>query len=99
MTFVHQLARSAIVFTAYDLDGAPFRILVIVTTLELDPGSKHYKVHYLTKLTDAARDYLAKSDQVKAFVLVNRPKDWPSASFHRHRASGTDAEAIRQAAP
>jgi hypothetical protein len=36
MTFSHPLARSASVFTARNNDGNKYRMLAIVTTLELD---------------------------------------------------------------
>jgi hypothetical protein len=43
MIFSHPLARSAIVFTAKNNDGSEYRVLAIVTTLELDPKSQNYK--------------------------------------------------------
>ena len=43
MTFSHPLARSARVFTARNNDGGEYRVLSIVTTLELDAESHDYK--------------------------------------------------------
>jgi hypothetical protein len=76
MTFSHPLARSANVFTAKNNDGSEYRVLAIVTTLELDPKSQNYKKLFAEKLSRAARDYLADTDEVAAFVLMNRPRDW-----------------------
>ena len=49
-------------------------MLAIVTTLELDPMSQNYKKPFVEKLSRAARDYLADSEE--AVVLMNRPRDW-----------------------
>jgi hypothetical protein len=76
MTFSHPLARSASVFTAKNNDGSEYRVLAIATTLELDPKSQNYKKKYVEKLSSAANDYLAGSDEAPAFVLLNRPRDW-----------------------
>jgi hypothetical protein len=88
MTFSHPLARSAKVFTARNLDGVEEKILAVATTLELDPKGEHYKKRFVEKLSAAARDYVRKSDHVKAFVLINRLKDWggssPSWGWGRH---------------
>jgi hypothetical protein len=43
MIFSHPLARRASVFTAKNSDGSEYRVLAIVTTLELDPKSQNYK--------------------------------------------------------
>jgi len=80
MTFSHPLARSANVFTARNDDGSEYRVLVIVTTLELDPKSQNYKKPFVEKLSRAARDYLADTDEVAAFVLMKRPRDWHALS-------------------
>jgi hypothetical protein len=80
MIFSHPLARSASVFTAKNNDGSEYRVLAIVTTLELDPMSQNYKKPFVEKLSRAARDYLAASDEAAAFVLMNRPRDWRDRS-------------------
>jgi hypothetical protein len=89
MIFSHPLARSASVFTARDNDGSGYRVLAIVTTLELDPKSQNYKKLFVEKLSGAAMDYLANSDEAAAFVLMNRPRDWcahsSSDGVARHR--------------
>ena len=80
MIFSHPLARNASVFTAKNNDGSEYRVLAIVTTLELDAKSQNYKKCFVEKLSRAAKDYLADSDKATAFVLMNRPKDWGSES-------------------
>jgi hypothetical protein len=80
MIFSHPLARSASVFTAKNNDGSECRVLAIVTTLELDPKSQNYKRLFVEKLSRAASDYLADSEEVAAFVLMNRPRDWGARS-------------------
>ncbi len=76
MTFSHPLAHSAKVFAAHSQDGREQQILVIVTTAELDPQSGRHKKGIVEKLSGAARDYMAKSAHVTAFLLMNQPKDW-----------------------
>ena len=86
MIFSHPLARGSHVFTAKNKDGSEYRVLAIVTTLELDPRSRNYKKPFVEKLSRAAKDYLADSDEVTAFVLMNKPSDWRA---HRpDRAAG-----------
>jgi hypothetical protein len=80
MTFSHPLARRASVFTARNNDGGEYRVLAIVTTLELDPESHNYKRPFVEKLSKAATDYLAGSNEAAAFVLMNRPRDWRDRS-------------------
>jgi hypothetical protein len=81
MIFSHPLARRASVFTAKNSDGSEYGVLVIVTTLELDPKSQNYKKPFVEKLSRAARDYLAGSEEAAAFVLMNRPRDWGAHLF------------------
>ena len=75
MTFSHPLARSASVFTAKNIDGSEYRVLAIVTTLELDPKRHDHKKSFVEKLSKAAAD-LDGLDSATAFVLMNRPRDW-----------------------
>ena len=99
MTFVHPLARSAKVFTAHHRDGTQ-QILAIVTTLELDPRGEHYKKRFVDKLSDAARDYVSRSDHVSAFMLMNRPKDWlqHAKAPHNHQG-GPDTMSVHASIP
>jgi hypothetical protein len=80
MIFSHPLARSANVFNATNSDGSEYRVLAIVTTLELDPESQNYKKPFVERLSRAAKDYLADSDKATAFVLMSRPRDWRAHS-------------------
>jgi hypothetical protein len=74
--FTHPLARAARVWRAERLDGSERRVLVIVTTMELDPKSHRYDERLVERLARAANRYLARSSEATAFVLMNRPKDW-----------------------
>jgi hypothetical protein len=74
--FTHPLVRAARVWRAEGLDGSERRVLVIVTTIELDPKSHRYDDRLVEKLSRAAHGYLARSSEATAFVLMNRPRDW-----------------------
>ena len=100
MTFSHPLARNAKVFTAQTHDGQERQILAVVTTVELDPKNGRYKKGLVDKLSAAALDYLAKSDDVKEFVLMNRPRDWPRPEgVHRHDPEVGGVVSFRHASP
>jgi hypothetical protein len=100
MTFSHPLARSAKVFVAHGRDGTEQQILIIATTAELDPQSARYKKHLVKKLSAAARDYLARSDRVTAFLLMNPMKDWrPPGEASRHHPEAASAATIPHASP
>ena len=51
MKFDHPLVRNSHVFTARNLNGEEQKILVIVTTLTLDPASDGYKADLVERLT------------------------------------------------
>ncbi len=51
-------------------------MLVIVTTISLDPSQKGYKKSLVEKLSRAAHDHLASSKEAGAFVLISRFRDW-----------------------
>jgi hypothetical protein len=79
MAFSHPLARGAKVWTAKGHDGGESRILVIVTTIPLDPGDRGYKRSLVERLSRAAREYLADSHEAASFLLMNRLRDWNAA--------------------
>jgi hypothetical protein len=79
MAFSHPLARAAKVWTAKAHDGGEQRILVIVTTIPLEPNDKGYKKSLVDRLSRAARDYLAESNEAASFLLMNRLRDWSAA--------------------
>ena len=79
MIFSHPLARSASVFTAKNNDGSEYRVLAIVTTLELDPKSQNYKKPFVEKGSRTAKE-IWPNDDATAFVLMNRPRDWRAHS-------------------
>jgi hypothetical protein len=76
MTFTHPLARDAKVCVAHGRDGKEQSLLVVVTTVELDPDSPRYKAHLVRRLSIAATEYVARSAKATGFVLMNRPCDW-----------------------
>ena len=76
MAFSHPLARAAKVWTAKTHEGAEQRVLVIVTTIPLEPGDKVYKKSLVERLSRAARDYLADSNEAPSFLLMSRLRDW-----------------------
>ena len=76
MSFFHPLARGAKVWTARGNDDSEQRVLVIVTTVKLDPAEKGYKRSLVDKLSRAARDHLEESKEAESFVLINRLRDW-----------------------
>jgi hypothetical protein len=59
--------------------GSERRILVIVTTIVLDPKNDRYDDRLVERLSRAAKGYLALSCKATAFVLMNRPRDWPAS--------------------
>ena len=75
MKFKHPLARSAKVWQAVSKEGHNHDLLVIVTTLELDPEHKKYKPELVKKLQDAATLYLAENEaKASGYVMMNAPK-------------------------
>ena len=74
--FTHPLARAARIWRAVGDDGTERRILVVVTTMELDPKGRGYKKTMVDKLSRAAKEYLARSSGASDYVLMNRMKDW-----------------------
>ncbi|MDX7952724.1 hypothetical protein P7D22_16270 [Lichenihabitans sp. Uapishka_5] len=77
-TFKHPLARDAKVWTTGGgQDGTTRRLLVVITTLELDETHKGFKADKVARLSDAARDWLkTQATEADDFVLINRPRDW-----------------------
>jgi len=64
------------VWTAKNHDGVEQRVLVIVTTIPLEPGEKGYKKSLVERLSRAANDYLADSKDAASFLLMSRLRDW-----------------------
>lgn len=63
-------------WTAKAHDGGEQRILVIITTIPLEPNDKGYKKSLVERLSRAARDYLAESHEAASFLLMSRLRDW-----------------------
>ena len=81
MAFSHPLARGAKVWTAKAQDGAEQRVLVIVTTIPLEPDDKGYKKSLVERLSRAAHDYLVDSNEASSFLLVSRLRDWKTGKI------------------
>jgi hypothetical protein len=79
MSFSHPLARGAKVWTAKAHDGSEQRVLVIVTTIPLEPDEKGYKKSLVERLSRAAREHLADSNEAGSFMLVSRLREWNAA--------------------
>jgi hypothetical protein len=78
MEFSHPLARAAKIWPMEmeASDGPRQKTLVIVTTLELDPHNKRYKLNFVKRLSAAAREFLAESKDATSFLLINRLREW-----------------------
>jgi hypothetical protein len=74
--FSHPLARAARISHAETPDGSKERVLVIVTTMELDPKKNRYKAKLAEKLSRAAEEYLARSSEATSFVIMNPLSYW-----------------------
>jgi hypothetical protein len=75
-SFKHPLARSACRQLAVSVDGAARPMLVVVTTLQLDPSREGYKKSLVDKLSSAAKEHLSRFPSMAGFVLINCLKDW-----------------------
>jgi hypothetical protein len=75
-TFKHPLARGACLRPAISLDGTERLVLVIATTLELDPSRQGYKKSLVDKLARAIKEHLAHFPEVGEYILTSRPRDW-----------------------
>jgi hypothetical protein len=80
MSFNHPLARGAKVWTAAGGEDHAHKILVIVTTIPLEPDQKGYKKSLVERLSHAAREHLAETKEAPSFVLINRLRDWKSSA-------------------
>ena len=76
MVFTHPLARGAKVWSANLVGGETKRILVIVTSAELDPSNRKYKPEHIDRLSEAAREYLKETGAAEGFLFANRMRDW-----------------------
>ena len=74
MSFSHPLARAARIWPAH-LDERRY-LLVVVTTLELDPHHKNFKKKMVDQLSGAVHEYVKSSDNVDGYCLINRMRDW-----------------------
>ena len=78
MEFSHPLARGAKVWIARSHDGSELPMLVIVTTVELDPWKASDIIKISLSVFRAAQEYLADLTLASGFILVNRFRSWSS---------------------
>lgn len=76
MSFSDPLARGAKVWPLRTVDGQEQKILVVVTTLELDPDCKKFKQKLVDQLSGSAREYIAETKAADGYILINRYRDW-----------------------
>ena len=76
MSFTHPLARAAHTWQA-NVSG-PRRILIVVTSLELDPHHKRFKRQLVDGLSSAAEEFITASGDIDGYCLINRMRDWRS---------------------
>jgi hypothetical protein len=57
-------------------DGADRYVLVVVTSLVLNPQSENFKQKLVDRLSEAASAYVAGKSGITDFVLINRIKEW-----------------------
>jgi hypothetical protein len=76
MEFSHPLARGAKVWPLKNRDGAEQHLLVILTTLVLDPEIERYRPKTVDRLSRAAHEFIAESPDLAGFSLINRFRDW-----------------------
>lgn len=75
--FKHPLARDAKIWQTGGLNGKSIRVLVVITTLELDQGHKRFKAEKVGRLSDIAKEWVGQNEtSVDDFMLVSRPRDW-----------------------
>lgn len=76
MSFLHPLAKKTKIWPVVASHGGESNVLVVVTTLVLDPKHEGYKKKLVDRLSQAAADHLAASQEADAYVLINRMRDW-----------------------
>jgi len=74
--FKHPLARRAKVWAAKTREGAQQNLLIVVTTLELDPEREAFSQKHFDRLAKAAEEFVAATPDLQGYALVNRGKDW-----------------------
>ncbi len=72
MKFSHPLARGAKWARVEKLDDGDAPVLVVMTTLQLDPGHKKHKPEKIARLRQAAKEFLqAHAPSVGQIMLLN----------------------------
>ena len=66
-------------WTARTHDGGEQRVLVIVTTIPLEPDDKGYKKSLVERLSRARATIWPTSIEAASFLLMSRLRDWSGA--------------------
>lgn len=75
MAFTHPLARQAQIRNMVTRDGNAQDVLVIATTLELETDHKRFKKDKVSRLGEAAMEYVSKQPaRIAGFVIVQFKK-------------------------
>lgn len=75
MKFSHPLARNARFWVEESIDNGPHDVLVVTTTLELEPGHKKFKRDKIDRLREAAKAYLKENHpKIRRVLIMNPPK-------------------------
>ena len=76
-SFHHPLARDAKIWSSAGLAGQALPILVIITSLELDPQHARFSTKNFERLTASAKEWIeANASEASDYLLMNRPKKW-----------------------
>lgn len=57
-------------------DGSERRVLVVITTLVLDPEKGNCKKKLVERLSDAVSLHLTTVPEADGFILLNQMRDW-----------------------
>jgi hypothetical protein len=76
MEFSHPLARMAKIWPLINVKRNESKVLIIVTTLNLDAKSEKYKAKLVERLSVAAQEFIHKSGDATGFILINRLREW-----------------------
>jgi hypothetical protein len=74
--FKHPLARKATTAKLRLRDGGEGSLLLILTTMELDESAKRFSRKNYDRLNDSARNFLAETEGLAGYAILNRPKEW-----------------------
>jgi imidazole glycerol phosphate synthase subunit HisF len=74
--FKHPLARKATTAKARLRGGGEETLLIVLTTMDLDASAKGFNRKNFDRLNDAAQAFVAESEGLAGYAILNRPKEW-----------------------